>query len=173
MNIIAETDRLLIREFIESDIEEILLLHSDPRILEFTGDIVMTRTDEAENVLNNIITNQYQKTGMGRWAVHEKKSGRMLGWCGLRKQNNEIDLGIRFKKKFWNKGYGTESSKAILNKGFVDLKIPEVIARTAKENHGMNRILLNLGFEKIEEKKIHGIGAFIYKLEKNKFSLTQ
>ncbi|MBL0357758.1 MAG: GNAT family N-acetyltransferase [Chitinophagaceae bacterium] len=89
-------------------------------------------TDEAaRQIITNIVLPQYQNK-LGRWAVHLKATNEFVGWCGLKclKENNEIDLGYRFKPSAWGKGYATEAAKATLAYGLDTLLLKKIIAHT-------------------------------------------
>ena len=45
-----------------------------------------------------------------------------------------IDLGFRFFKSEWNKGYASESAMASLDYGFNHLGLEEITGRASKEN---------------------------------------
>ena len=63
---------------------------------------------------------------------------------------DEFDLGYRFFKKHWGKGYATESAKACINYGFSKLQIREIVGRSYVENKASIRVLkkCNLKFKK-------------------------
>ena len=83
---------------------------------------------------------------MGRFTV-TLKDGTFLGWCGLRffPETNEVDLGYRFMKKHWGKGYATESSRASLNYGFHTLNLERIIAKAMPDNKDSLKVMQKLG----------------------------
>jgi RimJ/RimL family protein N-acetyltransferase len=86
---------------------------------------------------------QYQ-FGIGRWACHVLENNEFIGWCGLKKVGDEVDLGYRFIQKYWGKGYATEAAKAVLEFG-VKNKIPNIIGRAAVENTASVKVLQKIG----------------------------
>ncbi len=102
MNIILETNRLLLRTFTLEDAQLIYELNLDPEITRYTGDPVKD-INHAKEVLEQVILPQYALYNHGRWAVHIKDDLEFIGWCGLknRPERNEIDLGYRFLKTAW------------------------------------------------------------------------
>ena len=115
MNIILETSRLYLRQFIEADAALLRQLNSEPGVLQYIPEPIPASDEEAKEILINIILPQY-KNNLGRWATHIKENNEFIGWCGLKwlKENDEIDLGYRFMPSAWGKGYATELAKAIL-----------------------------------------------------------
>ena len=100
MNIIIETDRLLLRTFTKDDAMIIYELNTDPDITRYTHDPIKDLAHAAE-ILEKTIIPQYVLYNHGRWSVHKRSTLEFLGWCGLkyRPELNEIDLGYRFKRK--------------------------------------------------------------------------
>ena len=76
---------------------------------------------------------------------------------------NEYDIGFRFFKKYWNKGYATESSKACLSYGINELKMTEILGRAMKENKASIRVLEKIGLEFEKEFDFDGNIGVIYK----------
>jgi RimJ/RimL family protein N-acetyltransferase len=118
MKIILETERLLLREMTADDAENAYELNSDWEVIKYTGDEAFESVEAAKTFLENY--KDYEKNGFGRWAVMLKETGEYLGWCGLKLNETikEVDLGYRFSRRNWGKGYTTESSKACLEYGF-------------------------------------------------------
>jgi RimJ/RimL family protein N-acetyltransferase len=116
MNVIIETDRLLLRTFDEDDAPLLYELNSDPAVTVYTLDL-MTDLEQAKKVISEVIIPQYNLYNHGRWAVDLKDGLQFIGWCGLKyvAERNEVDLGYRFMKKFWGRGYATEAAFAIFN----------------------------------------------------------
>ncbi|MEQ8625521.1 MAG: GNAT family N-acetyltransferase [Vicingaceae bacterium] len=165
-----ETKRLLLRELDISDSEDFYNLNSDPEVLKYTGDKAFLSISEAESFLINY--DDYNKNGFGRWAVVSKDSNDFLGWCGL-KLNEEklIDLGFRFFKNQWNKGYATESSLASLKYGFNNLKINEIIGRASADNKASVKVLEKLRMNFWKNDSCNGIeNAVYYKINKKQYN---
>ena len=91
--------------------------------------------------------NHYDKYGFGRWAVIKKKDDKFIGWCGLKYTSNldEYDIGFRFFKKEWNKGFATESAKACLDYGFNKYKMNKIVGRAMRKNIGSINVLEKIG----------------------------
>jgi RimJ/RimL family protein N-acetyltransferase len=105
-----------------------------------------------------VILPQYALYSHGRWAVHIKPGHEFIGWCGLksRPERNEIDLGYRFMKKFWGKGYATESALASIHYGFEGLNLQTIIGRALPGNSGSIKVLEKCGMIYLCEEEIDG-----------------
>jgi len=161
MSTILETDRLILREFNKIDALHLYTLNMDPLVIKHTGDSPFESIIDSLNFLKNYT--DYQKNGFGRWAVISKDSKRFLGWCGL-KLNEEglVDIGFRFFRKEWNKGYATESAEASLAYGFNTLRIPTIIGRASIDNKASIRVLEKLRMNFWKYGSCQGIEDSIY-----------
>jgi RimJ/RimL family protein N-acetyltransferase len=145
VNRIAETDRLLLREFVEDDAEAFLAWNGDPEVMRYTGE---PRSESVEQVRCMIRGYpDYGARGYGRWAVVYKPDDRVIGFNGLKYLGDldETDLGFRFLADYWGRGIATESSLAVLRYGFDTLKLERVIGLVLPENGGSLRVLEKVG----------------------------
>lgn len=76
MKIILETKRLVFHEFETADAKEMFLLNSDHDVIKYTGDEPFKSVEEAGQFI--LQYDQYQKYGMGRWAVLLKETNEYL-----------------------------------------------------------------------------------------------
>jgi len=170
-----KSERLILRNFEETDAERMFLMDSNPDVMKYIGVPPVSEISESKNIIK-MIRQQYIDNGVGRLAVIEKESGLLIGWSGLKLLTKEIngynniyDLGYRFLPEYWGKGYALESAKASLDFGFNELKADTIYAHAHSENEGSNHILRKLGFEKTGEfTEPDGI-CFWYELKSNKF----
>lgn len=161
MTIIKETKRLLLREFHLSDSAELFLLNSDPDVIRYTGDPPFESINEAKNFVKNY--SEYKKNGYGRWAVILKETNSFIGWCGLKlNEENMVDLGFRFYKKNWGRGYATEAAEASLEYGFNELNLDLIIGRAALDNTASIKVLEKLNMRYWKNDLCHGIANSAY-----------
>lgn len=153
MKIIAETERLILRTFTEDDAAMVFDLCKDPEVVKYTGEVPLESEKQALKILKEeILENQYAQSGFGRWAVHLKKNGIFIGWCGLRQKNDETDLGFRLRKRFWGKGFATEAARAAIETGFRDLGLDKIYARSMRENKASINVMEKAGMTFAGEK---------------------
>jgi RimJ/RimL family protein N-acetyltransferase len=170
MNVIIVTNRLLLRTFTINDAQLIYDLNKDEDVTRYTYDPIID-PEQARDVLEKVILPQYVLYNHGRWAVHLKAdldpiAIGFIGWCGLkyRPERNEVDLGYRFKRSAWNKGYATEAAYACLKYGFEKLNIPKITGRAVPENAGSWRVLEKIGMQFTREESVDGHWARTYEL---------
>jgi RimJ/RimL family protein N-acetyltransferase len=157
MNVIIETNRLLLRTFTEDDAALIYELNLDPDVIRYTHDPIKDMAHASE-ILEKVIIPQYALYNHGRWAVHVKATFEFLGWCGLKylAELNEIDLGYRFKKEGWGKGYATEAAHASIQYGFEKIGLQRIVARAEIENIGSWKVLEKCGMTYIRDEEVDG-----------------
>jgi RimJ/RimL family protein N-acetyltransferase len=163
---ICETERLILREITSEDAEYDYLLNQDPEVLKYTGETAFESIEAAKYFLEH--EDQYKKYGFGRWAVIDKTENNFLGWCGLKYTSNpeELDLGFRFNKKYWNIDFAAESVKACVNLGFNRFGMETIVGRAVKENTDFIHLFEKIGLKYYRDSKYIGQAGVIYKIEK-------
>ncbi len=132
-----------------SDSAFMKLLNSDPEVLKFTPDSPL----EDDETIKEIITGlrlQFAERRMGRFIVELPNSKQAIGWCGLKylEETNEVDLGFRFLRDFWGKGYATDSSLRCLKYGFEELNLKRITAKVLPQNIASISVLKKMGMTK-------------------------
>jgi len=144
-------------------------LNSDPEVIKYTGDKPFNDIEETRSLIRNY--DQYTKYKQGRLAVQLKATEELLGWCGLKyhPDTGETDLGYRFKKEYWNKGYATEAAHACLEYGLNTLSLPSILATAVKENTASVRVMEKLGMKYWKTVVEHGEACVVYQIQKSDF----
>ena len=152
MKILIETARLILREVEYIDQDDLFEMDSVPAVHLYIENNPVKTIGEVQKVIE-LLKNQYKKNGIARWAVVEKLTNECVGWAGLKyfdeplnNHNHFYELGYRFKQKHWGKGFATESSMAILDYGFKNLKVDTIFAITNPQNTNSIKVLTKLGF---------------------------
>ena len=167
-----ETERLFIRPGIIADAPFLLDLNCDPDVIRYTGDSSLRNLADAEKLIHETLLPQFNQYKMGRFSVF-LKDGTYIGWCGLRyfPEKKEVDLGYRFKKIYWGKGYATESSLIILKYGFETLGLKKIIAKAMPENIASIKVLqkLKMTFRGYGKDPTEPIPFVLYELTQEEF----
>jgi [ribosomal protein S5]-alanine N-acetyltransferase len=165
MNVIIETDRLLLRTFTAADAPLLYELNLDPEVIRYTLDPIKD-TGHALQILEQVILPQYILYNYGRWAVHVKPGLGFIGWCGLKfiPQRNEIDLGYRFIKPSWGKGYATEAAYSCIKYGFDKLNLTRITARALPGNTASLKVLEKCGMNCLGEEEADGYLSMTYEI---------
>jgi ribosomal-protein-alanine N-acetyltransferase len=101
MKIFAETDRLILREILQSYLDGMFELDSEPEVHKYLGGKKVSDKNQIEKVID-FVRQQYTDHGIGRWAVIDKRTNAFIGWTGLKfiteltnGHKNYYDLGYR------------------------------------------------------------------------------
>jgi RimJ/RimL family protein N-acetyltransferase len=114
-------------------------------------DEVYSSENQAEEFLCRYIERS-KEWPFARWAVVRETDQEFLGWCGLRElEEGEVDLGFRFLREHWGKGYATESGQRWLEYGFGPGGLVEIVAKAADGNIGSQSVLTKLGFGRVPD----------------------
>ncbi len=140
---IFETERLIIRRLKSVDKKYFAELFTDPKILELIPQKTLTEnqvTDRFNKSLNlNLSDLNTQKCTCG---IYEKGNPEMIGLAlFLINEDGEKELGYRFRANYWGKGYGTETTKGMLEYYFVQMNVNKVTADVNIANVGSVKIL--------------------------------
>jgi ribosomal-protein-alanine N-acetyltransferase len=144
--VVAKTERLVLREFAPADAAGFYALNADVEVVRFTGDRPFRDLTEAEAFLATY--DAYARHGFGRWSVYERETGTYVGFCGLayRAAGDEVDVGFRFRRDRWGRGYATEAGAAALRLGFEHFGLTRIVGRAMRDNVASHRVLRRLGF---------------------------
>ena len=83
MYVVFETPRLILGRFTEQDAPLILSLNSDPEVVKYVHEPVLTNEEQARKIIVDTILPQY-KNNLGRWAAYTKSDNEFIGWCGIK-----------------------------------------------------------------------------------------
>lgn len=74
--------------------------------------------------------------------VFEEGQYELIGLVAfLTNDDGDRELGYRFRKPYWGKGYGTEITKRMIDYSFSELKLDKITADVWVENVASNKIL--------------------------------
>ena len=175
MDLILETERLILREILPKDAEALFELDGNPNVHRYVGNNPVTSIEQVRDYIENI-QNQYATNGIGRFAVVLKETNEVIGWSGIKfitePENNYVDfyeIGYRLQEKHWGKGYGFESAKAWLECGFDVMNIPKIYASANKENSNSIKILEKIGMKIVSEFLWNEIPCYWFEVENERF----
>ena len=150
--IVAETDRLLLRRVIPVDFDDLLALYTDPDVMRYSPNGPLGRDEVREWLDKNL--RSYSLWGLGMYAVVLHDEG-FAGVCGINRFDDvggrlEFEIGFRTAKRHWNKGITTEAASAVRDHGFGDLDLQRLVSLVDPRNIPSVRVAEKVGtaFEK-------------------------
>ena len=150
MDVLLETERLVLRRFTDADLDLLVELDGDPEVMRYiTGGRPTSREEVRDEVLPAFLRYYQRFAGYGFWAALDKASGQFLGWFYLRPPEgtspDEPELGYRLRRSAWGKGYANEGSRALVRLAFTELGARRVYAETMVVNQGSRRVMEKAG----------------------------
>jgi RimJ/RimL family protein N-acetyltransferase len=162
---VCETNRLVIREFTFADAQELSEILAHPEVMKYSlrGVCSVKQTEEFVEWCIEC----YQSLGFGPWALVDKSSARLVGFCGVSLQAvndvSELNLGYRLARDEWGKGLAFEAASAVLDHCKNNLGITELVVIIEPENIASLKVAHKLGFDRYEQIHFHGRDAQLYR----------
>ena len=150
-----ETERLTLRPYRSGDAALIHRLTSDLRVFFWRTE--PGTLSEAEDKLASILAS-FRESGMGWWAVFGKgcknDQDAFLGQVGLQPlpDSDFIEIAYHFAPQEWGNGFATESARAILDHGFRELHLNQIVAVILPDNKPSLRVIQRLAMPYIEDR---------------------
>lgn len=150
-DVIARTDRLILRRWAPGDLEHWLTHLNTEEVTDHLGGI---RPVEAATERFNAMCAEWDERGHSFLAVESLASGEFLGACGLTLINapaapselqGAVQIGWIFRIEAWGKGYATEAARAAIALAFERCGIEQVYAQTTDRNPASRTIMEKLG----------------------------
>lgn len=144
-----QTDRLLLRGFTTDDAADVRILAGAPEIARTTLNIPHPyEVGMAESWIQSHQRAYAEGAGI-IFAICKQGKGQLLGAIGLTIQSvyRRAELGYWIALDSWGKGYATEAARAVVNFGFVKLKLNKIYATHMRQNTASGRIMQKIGMQ--------------------------
>ncbi len=161
-----ETARLLLRPMRAEDVDDLLHIFADPKVMVSFGDILFDRQQMEQWVRRNL--DHQGQYGYGLFSVILKANGLLIGNCGLENMDEgdivATELGYDFRSDYWNQGYATEAAAAVRDYAFQTLKLPRLVSMIRLGNEASRRVAEKIGMRLAEEITRYGRDYWVYSL---------
>ncbi len=148
IRVVAESDRLRMRRFVDADAAFYQEMLADPDFKTNIGDRGIDNLETAlENMRNRVYTS-YEVHGFGMYLAERKSDGVAVGMAGLVKRDflKNVDVGYAFLPVGRGQGFATEAAAAMIDHARNDFGLKRLAAITALNNIPSIRVLERLGF---------------------------
>lgn len=166
-----ETNRLLLRPFVESDLERwAASIFADPEVMRYIPQSRLAPLERARRGLV-VINEHWQNQGFGLWAITLRPAGELIGQGGLNKipETGEIEVDYSLAKAYWGRGYATEVARACLWCGFERLSLERIIGLVVPENYASRRVLRKIGMIYETSTQLWGLDLLCYSLRRQAY----
>jgi len=154
--VIAETERLRLREWKPDDEVRFYDVMNRPEVMEYLGGL---QTPEEWRAAYSRVVGFQQDYGHTFWIVEDRATEAIIGFCGIKRANapgcGELlgthEIGWRLLPELWGKGIAKEAAVASLDVAFGLLEAPIVIATTVPANEPSQGLMKRLGMKRRAE----------------------
>jgi ribosomal-protein-alanine N-acetyltransferase len=167
MSLVFETQRLLLKPILQSDLETLHQILIDPYVRKYLCDDNIFSLQQTEEML---LESQrlFQEEQLGLWLIQTKNNQEVIGFVGLWYFFAEAQpqLAYALLPTATKKGYATEAATKILEYCFNELDYDYLIASSDKLNLESHQVAERLGMKKIEERIVNNNLILFFKIEK-------
>src|SRR5437660_731311 len=134
---ILETERLILREWRESDADPFAGINCDPRVMEFFP-APLSRLES--DLLLDRINAHFRRYGFGLFAAELRLERAFIGFIGLSVPDFPahftpcVEIGWRLAAEHWNRGLATEGARSVAQYAFESLGATEIVSFTVPAN---------------------------------------
>lgn len=142
------TERLLLREFVDSDFDALREMAVNPEVLRYRSRSEITPAATREFINN-------AKTQATEWPRQQyalaavlRAGPRVIGELGLTITNSRYDeafLWYAMNRAYWGQGYATEAAARLVRFGFEDAGLRRIFAECHPQNVASARVLQKIG----------------------------
>jgi RimJ/RimL family protein N-acetyltransferase len=159
-----QTSRMILRLIKEDDLEQIAELNVDPEVRKYFPDGIQTKAQTLQRIKEFI--KFYQDEGLPCFVMFDKTSNEFIGRCGFGPiETGEVEVGYLIVKRFWSKGYATETLKALLQWSKNNIDTDYIIAFAPLEHGASHRVMEKGGMEYYKEDIGHGVLCKFYRIQ--------
>ncbi|OAT83574.1 acetyltransferase [Bacillus sp. MKU004] len=143
-----ETERLLLQKFTLTDtLAAFDNWLSDERVSDNRVSAAHQSVSETKERVNRILSD-YESEEFCYWAIKLKESGELIGEIDLydmEEATGNCEVSYSLGYRWWNKGYGTEALRAVVEFGFTKMKLHKISAAHNTDNPASGRIMNKAG----------------------------
>ena len=145
---IIKTERLLLRQFVDSDIENVFKGLSHPDIIKYYG-VSFETLESTKEQMTFFADLEKNETGIW-WAVCSADNKTFYGAGGLNslsKEHKKAEIGFWLISEFWGDGIMKEAMPLICNYGFNSLGLHRIEGLVETENKNCKKAMAKLDFQ--------------------------
>lgn len=138
-----ETERLVLREMRSDDVEPLLGVFSDARVMASFASAPFDHAAMERWVARNLA--HQRDHGYGLFTLIDKSDGTLIGDCGLENMEIGAELGYDLRADRWGRGLATEAATAVRDLAFNTLRLPRLVSLVRVGNQSSRRVAEKVG----------------------------
>lgn len=165
---ILETDRLVLRQFQWEDLDDLSAILADPQVMRYVGNGKPKTRRQVQRLMEHWMADSaggWDEATLSRlpplraakqrgaelslWATVEKRTGDLVGRCGLiawaLEQQLEVEVAYLIARKRWGEGLATEAARAVRDYGRERLGFARLISLVHPANVASQRVAMKIG----------------------------
>ncbi len=160
------TPRLLLRMWLDSDLEPFTSMCADPAVMRFLGDGQPKGADEARRSFEEF-RDDWDREGHGLFALERLDDGRFIGFAGVRAPTflpeilPTLEVGWRLRSDQWGQGFATEAAAAVVDWTFGTLDVDELVSIVATDNSASIKVAMKLGMTRGRRTIVPATGRWV------------
>jgi [ribosomal protein S5]-alanine N-acetyltransferase len=166
-----ESSRIICRKLTEDDISVWSEFFADPEAIEFFTEFESKPYLESATIWIGKQLTRYAENRYGLLALIEKKSGNLVGLCGLLTQEvdgkPELEVGYHVLKKYWGNGFAPEAAKLFIDYAFRNNITDSVISIIDTGNLKSQRVAEKNGLVREKQVTWRELEVYIYRIKKS------
>jgi len=166
MSLILETQRLLLKPILESELSTLHAIFIDSYVRKYLCDGKILPLQQVEEMLTESQKN-FEEKRFGLWFVETKSEKEIIGFVGLWDffDEKQPQLVYALLPKATKKGYASEAATKILEYCFNELGYQYLLASCDKPNIESQKVAERIGMRKVDEKIVNGNPLVFFKVE--------
>jgi RimJ/RimL family protein N-acetyltransferase len=166
MTDICKTERLILRRLSLEDVPALTKILSDPEVMKYSVNGVCDEV--ATRKFIEWCLSCYESHGVGPLALIDKMDSELIGFCSAGPEMvvdvEEMNLGYRLARRYWNRGLASEAARAVLNYVFREKKFNSVVVIIEPEHVASLKVAEKVGFSSFDILAFHGRPVRLYRL---------
>jgi [ribosomal protein S5]-alanine N-acetyltransferase len=188
--IIAETPRIILRQFQWEDFDAVAAMKADPQVMRYIGNGEPATPEQVKTMITRWLNNALyawsentlkevpqlyraveKKAHFSAWAMELKTTGEFVGRCGLAAWNLdgdlEVEIGYVLARRFWGKGLATEAALASRDYGFDRLGFDRLISIIQPGNLPSQNVARRVGMHHEKMRDVRGTNCMIFSITRD------
>jgi ribosomal-protein-alanine N-acetyltransferase len=162
-----QTQRLDLRPFAESDLDEMSALMANADFMRFS--LGVFSREQTASFLEKVRARD-RAALPSQFAVIVRGDEHLVGYCGFFLQHvddmEELEIGYRLDPSYWGRGLATEAARAVRDHAFNDLELSRVISLIHPDNIASRRVAEKNGMRPEKQTTFRGFPTIVFAINR-------